>query len=187
MLLFGSKFAESVVQSAIRSLICIYFVVVANLHHPSGQQSFYSVLQVEEYDDIKSGYRIKLTFDENPFFENEVLTKEFHLGSADPTSTSSDIKWKENMDLLKKSAVSIVFALLAHWNHSHVMLQDAEAKAGRKRPAGAMMTPRTFFSWYVDNTDASADDIAEVCSSASTVTSVMAVVCSRCICSGDQG
>lgn len=39
-------------------------------------------LEVEEFEDIKSGYRINLHFDENPYFENEVLTKEFHLGST---------------------------------------------------------------------------------------------------------
>ena len=32
-------------------------------------------LEVEEYEDIKSGYRIKLYFDENPYFDNDVLTK----------------------------------------------------------------------------------------------------------------
>ena len=32
-------------------------------------------LEVEEFEDIKSGYRIKLCFDDNPYFENDVLTK----------------------------------------------------------------------------------------------------------------
>ena len=39
-------------------------------------------LDVEEFDDIKSGYRINFYFDTNPYFENDVLTKEFHLGST---------------------------------------------------------------------------------------------------------
>jgi len=39
-------------------------------------------LEVEEFEDIKSGYRINFHFDENPYFENKVLTKEFHLNSA---------------------------------------------------------------------------------------------------------
>ncbi len=37
-------------------------------------------LEVEEYEDIKSGYKIKLFFEKNPYFENECLTKEFQLG-----------------------------------------------------------------------------------------------------------
>ena len=39
-------------------------------------------LEVEEFEDIKSGYRINFHFEENPYFENDVLTKEFHLGSS---------------------------------------------------------------------------------------------------------
>jgi len=97
-------------------------------------------LEVEEFDDIKSGYRIKFHFDESPFFENNLLVKEFHLSTqGDPTSTSTEIKWKEGMDLTKN------------------IVQIDEK--GKKRPHEQ---PRTFFSWFTDNTDAAADDIAEV-------------------------
>jgi template-activating factor I len=65
-------------------------------------KTYYTQLQVEEFDDIKSGYRIKFHFDENPFFSNTELVKEFFLGSAEPSSTSSDIKWKDNMNLVKR-------------------------------------------------------------------------------------
>lgn len=97
-------------------------------------------LEVEEFDDIKSGYRIKFFFDENPFFENDVLTKEFHLGTSEPSSNSTAIKWKDGMDLTKHS--------------------QEQAKANSKKRSH--QTPRTFFAWFSDNTDASADDIAEV-------------------------
>jgi len=100
-------------------------------------------LEVEEFDDIKSGYRIKFSFDENPFFENETLVKEFHLSSSgDPTSSSSEVKWKEGMDLTK-------------------MADEAAAaqEKGKKRPH---QIPRTFFTWFLDNADAGADDVAEV-------------------------
>jgi len=95
-------------------------------------------VEVEEFDDIKSGYRLKFHFDENPFFANDVLTKEFHLGTAEPASTSTGIKWKDNMNLLERSE---------------------NGEKGKKRPHPP---PRTFFSWFTDNVDASADDIAEV-------------------------
>lgn len=39
-------------------------------------------LEVEEFEDIKSGYRIKFHFSKNPYFTNDVLVKEFHLGSS---------------------------------------------------------------------------------------------------------
>jgi len=63
---------------------------------------YLSKVEVEEFDDIKSGYRIKLSFDENPFFENQQIVKEFHLGSQDPSSTSTEIKWKKDMNLAEK-------------------------------------------------------------------------------------
>ncbi|KFD47174.1 hypothetical protein M514_11943 [Trichuris suis] len=100
---------------------------------------YLSKLEVEEFDDIKSGYRLKFYFDENPFFENDVLIKEFHLGQADPVSSSTEIKWKENMELTKG--------------------QETTSKAGKKR---AHSQPRTFFGWFLDNSDASLDDVAEV-------------------------
>jgi len=110
---------------------------------------FLSKLEVEEFEDIKSGYRIKFYFDENPYFENETLTKEFHLGSTgDPASQSTQIKWKEGSELAKR-------------------LKEATQKAAsldlksqsRKRHHDI---PRTFFTWFADHGDASADDIAEV-------------------------
>ncbi|KAH6927899.1 hypothetical protein HPB50_009788 [Hyalomma asiaticum] len=104
---------------------------------------FLSKLEVEEFEDIKSGYRIKFYFDENPYFENDVLIKEFHLGSSgDPASQSTPIKWKEDMDLTKR--------------HKQ---RQSQMKSSRKR---AHEQPRTFFNWFTDHGDASADDIAEV-------------------------
>ncbi|XP_076042960.1 NAP domain-containing protein SET isoform X4 [Oratosquilla oratoria] len=100
-------------------------------------------LDVEEFDDIKSGYRIKFYFDENPYFENNCLTKEFHLGSTgDPASQSTEIKWKEGNNLVERFKRRM----------------QAEKMAGRKRP----LEVRSFFSWYLDHGDPSADDIAEV-------------------------
>lgn len=97
-------------------------------------------VEVEEFEDIKSGYRIKFVFDENPFFNDRELCKEFHLGqSGDPASKSTPINWKEGMDLTQRQ-------------------QAQAAKNSRKRPH----QPRTFFSWFTDHGDASADDIAEV-------------------------
>jgi template-activating factor I len=54
-------------------------------------------LEVQEFDDIKSGYKINFYFDntKNPFFDNDVLSKEFHLNeNGDTTCKSTQIKWK---------------------------------------------------------------------------------------------
>jgi len=107
---------------------------------------FLSKMEVEEFEDIKSGFRIKLYFDENPFFENkDCIVKEIHLIGADgePHSTSTEIKWKPGMDLTKKA------------------VQPAKGSgASLKRKHG--FEEKDFFGWFTDHTDPSMDDIAEV-------------------------
>ncbi|PRD28896.1 UNVERIFIED_CONTAM: Protein SETSIP [Trichonephila clavipes] len=61
---------------------------------------------------------------------------------GDPASQSTTIKWKDGMDLTKKQKE-----------------KQASMKNSRKR---VHEQPRTFFTWYTDHGDASADDIAEV-------------------------
>ncbi|KAL3852147.1 hypothetical protein ACJMK2_015825 [Sinanodonta woodiana] len=96
-------------------------------------------MEVEEFEDIKSGYTIKFEFKQNPYFTNEILCKEFHLAaSGEPASKSTHIKWKTGMDLSKRAV---------------------QCAMGRKRRHGK---GRTFFSWFQDNGDPSVDDIAEV-------------------------
>lgn len=97
-------------------------------------------VEVEEFDDIKSGYRIKLTFDENPFFENTQIVKEFFLGNAEPTSTTTEIKWKPDNELVNK----------------------IKSKQAARGDAGGSPGARSFFAWLSDNQDASNDEIAEL-------------------------
>lgn len=65
-------------------------------------------LHVEDFDDVKTGYRISFHFKENPYFEDEVLVKEFHLAAENQsdnftqTSSATPIKWKDGKDLLKE-------------------------------------------------------------------------------------
>jgi len=102
---------------------------------------YLSKLEVEEFEDIKSGYRIKLFFEKNPYFDNEIITKEFHLGSTgDPASQSTAINWKEGFDLNAKAA------------------QRAALAKNKKKALESL----TFFTWFADNMDPSMDDIAEV-------------------------
>jgi hypothetical protein len=39
-------------------------------------------VEVEEFEDIKSGYKLSFVFDSNPYFSNDVLCKEFHLAQT---------------------------------------------------------------------------------------------------------
>ncbi|XP_072038781.1 protein SET-like isoform X2 [Amphiura filiformis] len=95
-------------------------------------------IEVEEFEDIKSGYRIKFVFNENPFFGNDIIYKEFHLSTTgEPASQSTPIKWKPNMDLTTKNKGMV---------------------KGRKRTFDG----ESFFSWFADHTDPANDEIAEV-------------------------
>lgn len=104
---------------------------------------FLNKLEVEEFEDIKSGYRINFHFDENQYFENKVLTKEFHLGTANdgegPSSQSTTILWKEGKNLLKQ-------LLAKPFNNK------------KKRN----LEFKTFFHWFTDNSDPVNDEIAEL-------------------------
>lgn len=100
-------------------------------------------MDVQEFDDIKSGYRITFYFRPNEYFENSSLTKEFFLNgkneSATPTSESTKILWKEGKDLLR-------------------LLQYKPMTNRRKRN----LEHKTFFDWFVDNSDPINDEIAEL-------------------------
>ncbi|KAK9751895.1 Nucleosome assembly protein (NAP) [Popillia japonica] len=98
-----------------------------------------SKVEVQEYEDIKSGYKLSFFFDENPYFENRVLTKEYHLESLEePTCKSTAIKWKEGFDLTTPKHIA--------------------SKPGQKRGR----EHKSFFSWFNDHSDPLSDDIAEI-------------------------
>ncbi|CAG0881407.1 unnamed protein product [Cyprideis torosa] len=110
---------------------------------------FLKKVEVEEFEDIKSGYKIKFHFDDNPFFEDKVLTKEFHLGtgaeSAEPKTKTSPIKWKDGKNLYQKQQ------------------EKEKAKSGKKRSAAAAFNPpNSFFSWFCEDGDPSTDEVAEI-------------------------
>jgi len=98
-------------------------------------------VEVQEFEDIKSGYRINFCFDSNnPYFENDVISKEFHLNdTGEPSSKSTPIKWKPGKDLTKKSS--------------------QPGKGGRKRNHEEQ---ESFFCWFTDHGDAGADELGEV-------------------------
>ncbi|XP_029637558.1 protein SET isoform X1 [Octopus sinensis] len=111
---------------------------------------YLNMVEVEEFEDIKSGYRVKFHFSPNPYFSNDILCKEFHLATTgmsnisslwDPASKSTSINWQDGMDLTKKV------------QREQIVIADRKRKH---------QPNRTFFTWFLDNKDPSADDIAEV-------------------------
>lgn len=108
-------------------------------------------VEVQEFEDIKSGYKINFYFDsiKNPFFDNEVISKEFHLNdNGEPTCKSTQIKWKPGKNLTEESST----AALNHVKESN----DSKARKRSHKEASL------FFSWFNDHTDASGDDFGEV-------------------------
>ncbi|KAH8358007.1 hypothetical protein KR200_011044, partial [Drosophila serrata] len=88
-------------------------------------------IEVENLGSVSKGYRIHLHFDDNPYFENKVLTKEFRFGNKKGnwiTSTSTPIEWKEGKQLAK---------------------QDPS------------MLYNSFFDWFSDNNNPSFDHIGD--------------------------
>lgn len=78
-------------------------------------------LEVQEFDDLRSGFKIIMTFDKNPYFENEVIIKSYHLQSESPSTEITEIQWKENR---KPAEVSI---------HVHLFL-NIYTKLSRRHP-----------------------------------------------------
>jgi len=110
-------------------------------------------LEVEEFEDIKSGYRINFHFGENPYFTNQILTKEFHLGSSgDPSSSATAVDWKSEQELGQK--------WLARAQQNGAAAANPADKNSRKRPHDDLS--RTFFGWFSDALDPTTDEIAEV-------------------------
>lgn len=98
-------------------------------------------VEVEEFEDIKSGYRIKFYFSENLYFKNDVICKEFMVSdSGEQTCLSSEIVWKENMNLTKRQALM-------------------NMKTGQKR---RHEEPESFFSWFNDQSEGGADEVGEL-------------------------
>uniref|UniRef100_A0A8C2M0L7 Protein SET n=1 Tax=Cricetulus griseus TaxID=10029 RepID=A0A8C2M0L7_CRIGR len=124
------------------------FWVITFVNHPQvsallGEEDeealqYLTRVEVTEFEDIKSGYRLDFYFDEDPYFEYKVLSKEFHLN--DPSSKSTEIKWKSGKDLTKRSS-------------------QTQNKASRKRQHEE---PESFFTWFTDHSDAGADELGEV-------------------------
>uniref|UniRef100_A0A6I8PIL7 TSPY like 1 n=1 Tax=Ornithorhynchus anatinus TaxID=9258 RepID=A0A6I8PIL7_ORNAN len=94
--------------------------------------SYMTNLQVEDFTHVKSGCKIKFYFRGNPYFQNEVIVKEYQCGSSGRlVSHSTPIRWLRGQD---------------------------PRSQGRK----TLELGRSFFSWFSDHTFPAADRIAEI-------------------------
>lgn len=107
-------------------------------------------LDVEEFEDVKSGYRLKLHFVENPYIKNEVLVKEFQVvNSADDSvvSTSTPIEYKNTQEGMNLKRI--------------VENSLEQTTSNRSRRSGSQLQ-RSFFAWLVESTESGQDEIAEI-------------------------
>ncbi|XP_033647841.1 protein SET-like [Asterias rubens] len=94
-------------------------------------------LDIDHYEDLKTGFRITFHFAENPFLENKTICKEFSFSEdGEPTSKCDIIRWKPGMDLTKK--------------------------VPRKKKSKLEVKCFSFFTWFSDHLDAGNDEIADV-------------------------
>ncbi|CAJ2646172.1 unnamed protein product [Trifolium pratense] len=57
-------------------------------------------LEVEDHEDVKSGYSITFNFNPNPYFEDTKIVKSFaFLGEGTTKITNTPIKWKEEKEI----------------------------------------------------------------------------------------
>ncbi|NWV58950.1 TSYL5 protein, partial [Malurus elegans] len=118
------------------------FWVTAFLNHPQlsamisdrdeDALSYMTSLQVEEFGQSRPGCRIRFFFSVNPYFQNDVVAKEFIRGpSGHLVSHSTPIRWWQGQD-------------------------------PRSRPNKGPPAPRSFFAWFGDHSFPAGDRVAEI-------------------------
>ncbi|XP_066426486.1 testis-specific Y-encoded-like protein 2 isoform X2 [Molothrus aeneus] len=118
------------------------FWVTAFLNHPQlsamisdrdeDALSYMTSLQVEEFGQSRPGCRIRFFFSVNPYFQNDVVAKEFVRGpSGHLVSHSTPIRWWQG--------------------------QDPRSRRHKGPPA-----PRSFFAWFGDHSFPAGDRVAEI-------------------------
>ncbi|XP_067096848.1 testis specific protein Y-linked isoform X1 [Osmerus mordax] len=121
------------------------FWVTALLNHPhlsahidetdEDALSYMTDLEIESFKNNKLGYRIGFHFRRNPYFQNNIIVKELHLGmGGSPVSFSNPILWHRG--------------------------QNLTANSEPRRLARGVY--QTFFCWFSDHSSPGRDDIAQI-------------------------
>ncbi|KAJ8016780.1 hypothetical protein DPEC_G00010920 [Dallia pectoralis] len=122
------------------------FWVTALLNHPhlsahidetdEDALSYMTNLEIEPIKNNKLSYRIGFHFRRNPYFQNNIIVKELHLGmGGSPVSFSNPILWHRGQNLV------------------------AHSKPRRSGHGGVY---QTFFNWFSDHSSPGRDDIAQI-------------------------
>ncbi|KAM9342814.1 testis specific protein Y-linked isoform 2-T2 [Pholidichthys leucotaenia] len=121
------------------------FWVTALLNHPhlsahidetdEDALSYMTDLEIESFKNNKLGYRIRFHFRRNPYFQNNIIMKELHLGMGG-------------------SSMSFSNPILWHRGHNLTAHSDP-----RKSSRGVY---ETFFSWFSDHSNPAQDDVAQI-------------------------
>ena len=71
-------------------------------------------MDVEDFPDIKSGYRITFSFKSNPFFKNPQLVKELHYADDNALAIKgTDIEWtEEGVSINTQASLALLVAEL---------------------------------------------------------------------------
>lgn len=102
-------------------------------------------LDVEEFEDIKSGYRLKLHFVENPYIANDVIVKEFQVVSSEEiVSSSTPIEYKNTPE--GKNLKQVVETSIEEF----------------RRHRNTDQRHQSFFAWLVEPSDSGIDEVADI-------------------------
>ncbi|XP_077426274.1 testis specific protein Y-linked isoform X2 [Vanacampus margaritifer] len=121
------------------------FWVTALLNHPhlsahidetdEDALSYMTDLEIETFKNHKVGFQVRFHFRRNPYFQNNFIMKELHIGlGVTPMSLSNTILW----------------------HRGHNLTAHSEP---RKLSRGVY---QTFFSWFGDHSNPGQDDVAQI-------------------------
>jgi len=106
-------------------------------------------INVREFEDIKSGYIISMHFKQNPFFKNDVLTKEFNLSEVgEPSFKGTEIQWNAGKNPCEKITPKGD--------------EGVNGNGGRKRQHSESDIEGSFFSWFSDGDGSLGAELGEI-------------------------
>jgi len=109
-----------------------------------GIMSHLDEIEVNDNDDIKSGYEIKFHFAKNPYFTNKTLTKGFYVKDTGIVENQSPtIEWKTGKNLFE--------------NEKNKPKKKAEEEEDSEDD-----TEHEFFAWLIRNHEEATDEVADI-------------------------